>query len=112
MSEGDEATGCEAGDLFDADLFERLLIEEYDKLLAADGKDVHDDSKVTTLPIARAIVEACVTSPVKAPWYVDLLNVNLDLADLAEAENRIARYFEAFGRDGHRITENLDFGGE
>ena len=43
------------------ELFERLLDEEYAKLLAAGDRDVHDDSKTTTLPIAREIVEAYVT---------------------------------------------------
>ena len=35
--------------------------EEYAKLLAASNRDVHDDSKTTTLPIAREIVETYVT---------------------------------------------------
>ena len=50
-----------------------------------------------------------VNSPVKAPWYVDLLNVNLDNHDLEKARGRIAQYMEAFGKDGTRITRNLDF---
>ena len=51
---------------------ERLLDEEYEKLRAAGHRDVHDDSKDTTLPIAREIVDRYVTAGVKAPWYVDL----------------------------------------
>ncbi len=109
LTEGDSETGAHAGDTFTTALFERLLEEEYAKLLKAGDRDVHDDSKATTLPIARAIVEAYVTDPVKAPWYVDLLNINLDNYDLAAAQERIARYLEAFRRDGTRITENLDF---
>ena len=70
---------------------------------------MHEPSKTTTLPIAREIVEAYVTSPAKLPWYVDLLNLNLDNEDLAEARQRIARYLEAFGR-GERITANQSFG--
>ena len=70
---------------------------------------MHDDSKDTTLPIAREIVEAYVLAPVKAPWYVDLLNANLDQHDLALAKQRIQQLLEAFARDGTRITENLDF---
>ena len=46
---------------------------------------------------------------VKLPWYVDLLNVNLDNHDLTTAKSRIQGYIEAFERDGTRITENLDF---
>ncbi len=45
------------------ELFDRLLDEEYDKLLAAGNRDVHDVSKTTTLPIAREIVAAYVTEP-------------------------------------------------
>ncbi len=62
LTEADEATGVAAGDPFTSALFARLLDEEYDKLLAADDRDVYDDSKTTTLPIARAIVEAYVPS--------------------------------------------------
>jgi len=97
------------GGAFTPELFAGLLREEYAKLLAAGNRDVHDDSKTTTLPIAREIAEAYVGAPWKAPWYVDLLNVNLDNQDLAVAKQRIAGYMEAFARDGTRITENLDF---
>ena len=109
FTEDDPETGVAAGDPMTAELFARLLDEEYDKLLAADSKDVHDDSKTTTLPIARAIVEAYVLEPVKAPWYIDLLNININVTDLATAEQRIREYLDAFGRDGTRITRNLDF---
>jgi malate synthase len=109
LSEADEATGTASGAPFTAELFERLLDEEYAKLRAAGDRDVHDDSKETTLPIAREIVRTYVTAVVKAPWYVDLLNMNLDNHDLAKARQRIARYMEAFARDGTRITRNVDF---
>jgi malate synthase len=109
LTETDGATGAAQGDAFTADLFARLLEEEYAKLRAAGNRDVHDDSKATTLPIAREIVQTYVTSPVKAPWYVDLLNLNLDNHDLANARGRIGQYMEAFGKDGTRITRNLDF---
>ncbi len=108
-TEDDPETGARAGDIFRGNFFARLLDEEYAKLLAAGSRDVHDDSKKTTLPIARAIVDACVTSDVKAPWYVDLLNISLNLADLEDAQPRIADYLAAFAQDGRRITENLDF---
>ncbi len=109
LSEADEGTAVAKGDAFTPALFERLLSEEYAKLRAASDRDVHDDSKATTLPIAREIVRTYVTAPVKAPWYIDLLNINLGNHDLAKAERRIARYMDAFGRDGTRVTENLDF---
>jgi malate synthase len=105
----DAETGSAAGDVFTRELLERLLEEEYVKLLEASDRDVYDVSKGTTLPIARAIVEAYVTDGAKPPWYVDLLNINLDNVDLQTARERIARYLEAFRRDGTRITENLDF---
>lgn len=109
LTEADAATGCAEGDAFTPDLFARLLEEEYAKLRKASNRDVHDDSKDTTLPIARAIVRAYVHSDTKAPWYVDLLNLNLGVENLADAEVRIARYLEAFKQDGTRITENQDF---
>jgi malate synthase len=98
------------GDRFSLDLCKRLLAEEYDKLRNASNRDVHDSSKTTTLPIAREIVEAYVLDNVKLPWYIDLLNINLETRDLAEAKRRIRLLAEAFRKDGTRITENLDFG--
>ena len=109
LTEGDEATAVRAGDPFSAALFETLLASEYAKLRAAGDRDVHDDSKDTTLPIAREIVERYVRSETKAPWYIDLLNLNLNNHDLGEAKRRIALYMEAFAREGRRITESLDF---
>ena len=95
--------------LFDESLFERLLNEEYEKLLAASDRNVHNDSKTTTLPIAREVVRTYVLEAAKLPWYVDLLNINLNVHDLSEAQTRITRYVDAFKHDGTRITENLDF---
>ena len=109
FSEADDAVGVAKGDTLNAKLAERLINEEYAKLLAASNRDVHDDSKTTTLPIAREIVRTYLAASVKPPWYIDLLNLNLDNDDLTEARRRIARYMDAFGRDGTRITENLAF---
>jgi malate synthase len=95
--------------VFDATLFAQLLREEYAKLQAASNRDVHDDSKKTTLPIAREIAETYVEAPFKAPWYIDLLNINLDNHDLDTARARIQKYMDSFAKDGTRITENLDF---
>ena len=86
LTEADAGTGCAAGDPFTPALFARLLDKEYAKLRQAGNRDVHDDSKETTLPIARAIVQTYVESDIKAPWYVDLLNPNLGVAQLAAAE--------------------------
>jgi len=109
LTEDDALTGVKAGDTFRGSLVERLLTEEYDKLLTAGNRDVHDDSKTTTLPIAREIVHAYVTDATKLPWYIDLLNINLDNLDLQVAKQRIAQYVDAYRRDGTRITKNLDF---
>jgi malate synthase len=109
LTAADAATHVEEGDAFTAELFERLLEEEYAKLLEARDKEVHSDSKRTTLPIARAIVAAIVRREIKAPWYIDLLNLNLNNLDPAEAERRIQTYLDAFAADGTRITQNLDF---
>ena len=107
----DDAIGAKAGDPFTRALFARLLAEEYEKLRRAGNRDVHDASKQTTLPISREIVSTYVTEDVKLPWFIDLLNVNLDNHDLAEAVRRIRLLADAFRQDGTRITENLDFAG-
>jgi malate synthase len=109
LTADDAETGARTGDVFGPELFARLLAEEYEKLRQAGNRDVHDDSKVTTLPIAREIVRTYVESAGKPPWYIDLLNLNLDNHDLEIARQRIARYLDAFDRDGTRITGNLDF---
>ena len=109
LTEDDAASGVKAGDRFTPQLFTQLLDEEYRKLQRAGNRDVYDVSKTTTLPIAREIVETYVTSAVKLPWYIDLLNINLNNHDLAEAKRRIRLLSESFRKDGTRITENLDF---
>ena len=109
LTEADAGTGVKAGDRFTAELFARLLREEYDKLLKAGDRDVHTDSKPTTLPIAREIVLTYVTEPFKAPWYIDSLNINLNNHSLEEARRRIGAYMAACRTDGTRITNNLDF---
>ena len=109
FTEDDPHTGVKAGDVVSRELIDRLLEEEYQKLRRASNRDVHDDSKDTTLPIAREIVAAYLNCEFKPPWYVDLLNLNLDNYDVSVARERIARYLETFAKHGTRITENLDF---
>jgi malate synthase len=109
LTEDDQATGVKADEVFSGELFSRLLAEEYEKLQRANNRDVHDNSKATTLPIAREIVDTYVRDQVKLPWYIDLLNINLGNFDLAEARRRIARLRDAFRTDGRRITENVDW---
>jgi malate synthase len=105
----DDEIGVKAGDPFTTELFSRLLSEEYEKLQRASNRDVHDQSKTTTLPIAREIVETYVLEAVKLPWYIDLLNINLDNHDLTEARRRIRLVSDAFRKNGTRITQNVDF---
>ncbi|MDH4091135.1 MAG: malate synthase [Cyclobacteriaceae bacterium] len=109
LTEDDAETKIKAGDVFDATLFNRLLEEEYGKLLNATNKDVHENSKTSTLPISRQIAYTYVLERVKAPWFIDLLNINLNNTDLEMAKKRIDFYMEKFKREGIRITENLDF---
>jgi malate synthase len=109
LTAADDATGVREGDRFTLELCRHLIAEEYEKLRRAGNRDVHDDSKETTLPIAREVVASYVADPLKLPWYIDLLNINLNVQDLAEARRRIGRYREAFAHDGTRVTENLDF---
>ncbi len=109
LTDADAATGVQAGDAFTRALCARLLAEEYEKLQRAGDRDVHDDSKQTTLPIAREIVERYVMDETKLPWYIDLLNITLGNHDLMEAKRRIRLLSDVFRRDGTRLTENLDF---
>jgi malate synthase len=109
LTAADVATGVREGDPFTLELCQRLIADEYEKLRRAGNRDVHDDSKETTLPIAREVVASYVADGLKLPWYIDLLNINLNVQDLAEARRRIARYRNTFADDGTRVTENLDF---
>ncbi len=109
LSEEDEQTGTKGGDVFSIDLFEKLLQEEYEKLVRANNRDVFDSSKTTTLPISKEIVNTYIHSKDKFPWFIDLLNMNLDNLNLASAKERIKIYVDAFKKDGTRITENFDF---
>ena len=109
ITDADEISGVNKGAIFTQELFDRLLEEEYHKLLVADSKDVHEASKTTTLPIAKAIVKKYVEQEEKIPWFIDLLNINLNNVDLKLAEKRIDRYINHLNKNGERITENLDF---
>ena len=86
-----------------------MFEEEHEKLCRAGNRDVHDVSKGTTLPIARQIVETYVQSGLKLPWFIDLLNINLNNNDADEAMERIHLFTEAFARDGSRMSANMDF---
>ncbi len=109
FTEDDPETGVRAGGAMTPALFERLLAEEHAKLLAAPDRDVHDDSKRTSLPVVRDIVRAYVGAAVKPTWYVDLLNLNLGNDDPALAAERVAAYLDALARDGSRLTAPADF---
>jgi malate synthase len=109
LTEPDIESQVLAGDIFSKELFKKLLDEEYKKLLAANSKDVHDNSKTTTLPISREIAYTYVLNEHKSPWFVDLLNINLNNYDLELARKRIQLYNTIFEKNNARITENLDF---
>jgi malate synthase len=100
----DDPGGAKAGDRFTLELFARLLEEEYEKLQRADSRDVHDNSKPTTLPISKAIVDRYVREPQKLPWFIDLLNLTLGNTDLEEARRRIDRLARLFSEHGTRLT--------
>ena len=100
----DDPIGVKTGDRFTADLFGRLLEEEYEKLVRADPRDVHENSKTTTLPISKAIVDRYVREPMKLPWFIDLLNLTLGAPDLDEARRRIDRLARLFAEHGTRLT--------
>lgn len=108
LTEGDEELSVNNGTTFTAGIFDQLLEEEYQKLMNASNKDVHDDSKSTTLPIAREIVKTYVLSDAKGPWYIDLLNLNLNNQDLETTKARISQYYNTLTSTGQRITKNFD----
>jgi len=109
LNDDDQQTGLKSGDTFSLDIFNRLMDEEYQKLLEAQNKDVHEKSKTTTLPIVKEIVNRYITDETKIPWYIDLLNINLNNIDFSTAKERIKEYIDTYKKDGTRITENLDF---
>jgi hypothetical protein len=51
-----------------------------------------------------------VTDAVKLPRQVELLNITLEVRDLAEAKRRTGMLAEAFRKEGRRMTDNLNFG--
>ena len=109
LTAADEETGAKKGDPFTEEMFSRLLSEEYVKLQHAGNVDVHDDSKSTTLPVANVVVDAYVRFDQKAPWMVDLLNLNLGVEQERTAQQRTRDFLEMFAAEGVRITKNLDF---
>jgi malate synthase len=109
LTESDPESQVSAGDIFTRELFEKLLEEEYEKLLKANSNDVHDNSKGTTLPISREIAFSYVLNKIKSPWFIDMLNINLNNYDLEVARKRIEMYSRTFEYSNSRITENLDF---
>ena len=110
LTEDDAATGAKAGDAFDAGALPapaRRGIRQ-----AAGGVEPGRPRRLEGHDAAdrpRDRRDATSPSAVKAPWYVDLLNLNLDNDDLAEARKRIDAYVEAFRKDGTRITRRVDF---
>ncbi|MEX1063361.1 MAG: hypothetical protein WEC12_07135 [Balneolaceae bacterium] len=109
LTEDDPETGRQAGDVFTPELFQNLLEEEYEKLLNADDRDVFDSSKTTTLPISHEIARVYVLEDAKAPWFIDLLNINLNNQSLDVAKKRIELYMDRFEKENIRVTENPDF---
>lgn len=108
LTEDDESVNVKAGDIFTQTIFNQLLKEEYAKLLEATNKDVHENSKETTLPISKFIVNRYVSDANKSPWFIDPLNLNLNNNDLKVAQERVEEYYQEFNLTGHRITGNKD----
>jgi malate synthase len=108
LTSDDSSIGVKSGDIFTRQLFNRLMDEEYQKLLNASSKDVFEESKVTTLPIAMDLIEQYMNCDKKIPWLIDLLNINLNVSNLEEAKRRTRLYIYSFVQKGERITGNLD----
>jgi malate synthase len=109
LTQGDDDLYLRKGDKFSLPLFQKLLAQEYNKLQKANGRDVYTESKKTTLPIAKEIVQTFILNPIKAPWYIDLLNLNINNQDLKTAKNRIDLYYQTLKTQNQRVTRNLDF---
>ncbi len=74
------------------------------------NRDVHDDSKETTLPIAREIVEAYVARAPSSCRGTSTCSTSTSTTTTSRRPTRrIASFLDAFRRDGTRITENLGF---
>jgi hypothetical protein len=112
LTEDDVETGAKSGEIFTQALFTRLLAEEYDKLQKAGNRDVHDNSKTTTLPIAREIVETYVLDEVSDGRKVGDDIIRRLLADMRnDAERTVGAEQEgvavgrsAFHLDGGQST--------
>ena len=108
LTEADAQTGLKEGTIINKEVFLELLEQEYQKLLEANHNDVHEDSKHSTLPISKLIVERFVLDSTKAPWFIDLLNINLNNKDFATAQERVDMYYNELKMTGQRVTANLD----
>ena len=91
FTEDDPETGIEAGDRFTPELFDapaRRGVRE------AAGRPATATSTTTPrrprCPSPARSSTTYVTDDVKPPWYIDLLNINLNNHDLGEARRRIA----------------------
>ena len=94
---GRREVGVKAGDRFTPELFQRLLAEEYEKLRNGPATA----TSTTTRRTRRCRSPGKSSRPtslddVKLPWYIDLLNINLDNHDLADARSGSACYMQAF----------------
>jgi len=59
--------------------------------------------------MSREIAFEYVLDEMKAPWFIDLLNINLNNTTLDVAKKRISLFMDRFKKEGIRITENLDY---
>ena len=85
--------------------FERLLSEEYAKLRGATNRDVHDDSKNTTLPIAREIVARELHHGFFAPQAERIAGRQHDLAFFPRAQ-ALEAHFERTGDPFHSLKQH------
>jgi hypothetical protein len=108
FSEADEATGVAKADKLGPELFARLLAEEYAKLRAVSNRDVHDDSKNTTLPVGRDRRELRRRSFSRRRGKSICSTSTSTTKTWREARQRIGQYMDAFGRDRTRITQSVD----
>lgn len=101
----DEHGRVQRGDAVDASLVRSIIDQEFERLQQADPKDVHQESKSSTLPVVRKIMLRYLESERKVPWYIDLLNICLHVEDPVKADKLLDLYLGEL-EENRRYTAN------
>jgi malate synthase len=95
------------GQKITSDIVAQLIKKQYQKLLdESNPKNVHPETKTTTLPIAKFIVERYVFNEKKAPWLMYVMNYGLGKPEYEQVIVRINDFFEKYNQTGQPLTHN------